>query len=164
MPNLANVRFLIVDDSSAMRKIVRAILSSFGAKTMAEAGSGRDALIKVKTEQPDVIVTDYNMPDVDGVEFVRRLRALEGDSRAMTPVVMLTAHAHRSYVLAAREAGVTEFCAKPVTPSDLWKKIAATVDRPRPFVRVSGYFGPCRRRRIEVNGVVLERRKDAVAV
>lgn len=162
MANLSNVRFLIVDDSAAMRKIVRSILTSFGAKSMSEASGGRDALAKVQSEQPDIVITDYSMPDVSGVEFVRQLRAME-DSRSMTPVIMLTAHAHRSYVVAAREAGVTEFCAKPVAPSDLWRKIAATVDKPRPFVRIGGYFGPCRRRRIEVNGVVLERRKPAPA-
>lgn len=159
MAKLTNVRFLVVDDSVAMRKLVRSILMTFGAQSISEAASGRNALAKVQAEQPDIVITDYNMPDISGVEFVRQLRAMEGDSRAMTPVIMLTAHAHRSHVIAAREAGVTEFCAKPVTPSDLWRKIAATIDKPRPFVKVGAYFGPCRRRRIEVNGVVLDRRK-----
>lgn len=164
MANLASVRFLIVDDSESMRRIVRSILLSFGAKTMIEAPDAHTALAKIVSDQPDIVITDYNMPEMSGVEFVRALRSEDGTSRAMTPVIMLTAHAHRSYVIAARDSGVNEFCAKPVRPTDLWQKIAAVIDRPRPFIKAPNYFGPCRRRRIEVNGVVLERRKSAPPV
>jgi DNA-binding response OmpR family regulator len=59
---------------------------------------------------------------------------------------MLTAHSEKARVQMARDAGVTEFCVKPVTPADMMKKVAAVIDRPRPFVRSDAYFGPDRRR------------------
>jgi DNA-binding response OmpR family regulator len=158
MAKLSAVRFLIVDDNAAMRRIVRMILADFGVRRVEEAGGGMNALTRMQADPADIVITDCNMPDLNGVEFVRRLRAQEVTSAAMTPVIMLTAHAQRSFVIAARDAGVTEFCAKPVTAANLWKRIVSVIDKPRPFVKAGVYFGPCRRRRIEINGVVLERR------
>ena len=69
------------------------------------------------------------------------------------PIILLTAHTERSRIMAARDAGVTEICAKPVTARQMWEKIVAVVNNPRPFVKTANYLGPDRRRkREEYNG------------
>lgn len=162
MANITNVRFLVVDDSPAMRRIVKALLATFGARFIQDASNGVDALNLMKSSPADIIITDCKMPDLNGVDFVRRLRAQEAGTTAMTPVIMLTAYSSQAFVVAARDAGVTEFCTKPVTAMNLWKRIVAVVDKPRPFVRGGRYAGPCRRRRVELYGGDGERRTERV--
>lgn len=163
MADIAKTRFLVVDDNAAMRKIVRALLDTFGAETVEEAANGLDALARMKTHPADIVITDCEMPDLNGVDFVKRLRSQVVGPAATAPVIMLTAHAKRPFVVAARDAGVTEFCAKPVTALALWKRIVAVMDKPRPFVKDGGYLGPCRRRNIGLLGPSKDRRRALTA-
>jgi DNA-binding NarL/FixJ family response regulator len=89
------------------------------------------------------------MGDEDGIAFLRKLRHETESPSPYVPVIMLTAHSERARVEAARDAGVTEFCAKPVTAAEMIRKVAAVIDHPRHFVRSDSYFGPDRRRRAD---------------
>jgi two-component system, chemotaxis family, chemotaxis protein CheY len=96
----------------------------------------------------------------EGVDFARWLRNDPASPAPYTPIILLTGHADRQRIMAARDAGVNEFCVKPVTPADLMKRIVWVVDRARPFVRSQTYFGPDRRRQDDPNYRGPERRAD----
>jgi CheY-like chemotaxis protein len=158
--SLEKVRFLVVDDNVYMVKLVKTILRGFGAEHVFEAKSGAEAFASLKNDSIDIVILDYLMDGEDGVAFVQRVRTSPESSTPYVPVIMLTAHSDRRRVEAARDAGVTEFCSKPVTSSDMLKKVAAVIDHPRPFIRSDSYFGPDRRRRDDPSYDGRERRKD----
>ena len=158
--SLDEVRFLIVDDNVHMLNIVKTILRGFGAMRVVEVRNTQDAFKRLRHEPVDIIILDYLMENEDGVDFLRSLRAELTGPAAFTPVIMLTAHSDLSKVAAARDAGVTEFCVKPITAAELIRKVAAVVDRPRPFVRTTTYNGPDRRRRDDPAFDGEERRSD----
>jgi two-component system chemotaxis response regulator CheY len=141
-----DIDILIVDDHEAMRSIVGALLRGFGFYRIREAESGQAALQMLAAVTADLIIIDVKMQGIDGVEFTRRLRR-QPDRRAEIPVLMMTGHATRAGVVAARDAGVNEFMAKPVTGRMLADRLRRVVEDERPFVRAPGYVGPCRRHR-----------------
>ena len=159
-PSLAKVRFLVVDDNVHMIHLVKTILKGFGVAHVFEAKTPAEAFHALRHDAIDIIVLDYVMGEEDGVGLVRRIRRDEGSPNPYIPIIMLTAHSERRRVELARDAGATEFCAKPVTPAELLKKIAAVIDHPRPFVRNDAYFGPDRRRHHDPNYTGPERRKE----
>jgi DNA-binding response OmpR family regulator len=108
----------------------------------------------------DIVILDYMLGSEEGVTFARWLRNAADSPAPYTPIILLTGHADRAKLIAARDAGVNEFCVKPVTPADLMKRIAWVIDKPRPFVRSADYFGPDRRRRDDPNYNGPERRAD----
>lgn len=147
--SLSPARLLLVDDDRAMVAILKAVLRGLGLEDVVVARDGEAAYALFRRERIDVALVDFRMPGADGLEFVRRVRRDADSPDPSLPIVMLTAHADRALVLAARDAGVTEFCVKPVTAVELHRKLAAALDRPRDFVRTPGYAGPDRRRREE---------------
>lgn len=144
--NLDRIRVLVVDDNHHMINIVKTLLRGFGIKDFEEAKDAVEAFEIAKSEPIDFIIVDYQMDILDGSDFTRLVRNSEDSGNPYIPIIMLTAYSERSRVEAARDAGVTEFLAKPVNAVDLYKKIASIVNIPRPFIRTSNYFGPDRRR------------------
>ena len=153
------VRFLIVDDNVHMLNIVKTILRGFGAVHIFEAKEPQEALHRLRNDAVDIVVLDYVMGEEDGVAFLRKLRHETDSPTPYVPVIMLTAHSERGRVEAARDAGVTEFCTKPVTAAQMIRKVGAVIDHPRHFVRSDTYFGPDRRRREDPGYKGPERRK-----
>ncbi len=145
--SLERLRVLIVDDNHHMINIVKTILRGFGIKDYYDARDAVEAFDIVRSESIDFVIVDYQMEILDGTDFVRLVRTADDSPNPYVPIIMLTAYSERSKVEAARDAGVTEFCCKPVTATELYRKVAAVINTPRPFVRTSAYFGPDRRRR-----------------
>ncbi|PHS27676.1 MAG: two-component system response regulator [Robiginitomaculum sp.] len=143
---LEKVSVLIIDDNTHMIHIVKTILRGFGIKSFFEATDAAEAFDVVRSDGPDVIIVDYQMDLLDGADFARLVRTGDDISNPYVPIIMLSAHSERKRVIAAREAGITEFCCKPVTAEDLYKKFCAIINSPRQFVKTSSYFGPDRRR------------------
>lgn len=158
--SLEKVRFLVVDDNAHMLNIVKTILRGFGAVHVFEAKDPPEAHYRLKNDAIDIVILDYVMGEDDGVAFLRKLRSDKDSPNPYVPVIMLTAHSEKGRVEAARDAGATEFCAKPVTAAEMLRKVAAVIDRPRPFVRSDSYFGPDRRRHNDPNYRGEERRGD----
>jgi CheY-like chemotaxis protein len=152
-----------VDDNVHMLNIVKTILRGFGAVHIFEAKEPQEALHRLRNDAVDIVVLDYVMGDEDGVAFLRKLRHETDSPTPYVPVIMLTAHSERGRVEAARDAGVTEFCTKPVTAAEMIRKVGAVIDHPRHFVRSTSYFGPDRRRRAEPGFPGPERRKHKLA-
>jgi two-component system, chemotaxis family, chemotaxis protein CheY len=154
------LKALIVEDNAHMRSLLRALLSSIGIKEIAEAGNGQVGLVLLRERKSDMVLTDLAMSPMDGLEFTRRLRNDEHSPNPFVPIIMITGHTERYRVEAARDAGVTEFLAKPITAQNLFARIAEIVERPRAFVRCDSYFGPDRRRHQTDDYAGPWRRKD----
>jgi two-component system chemotaxis response regulator CheY len=137
---------LLVEDNEHMRALLRTLLKAMGIRRIVECTEGSEALRQISVVKPDFILTDYSMTPMDGLYFTRAIRRLEDESECVVPVIMVTGHTERRRIQAARDAGVTEILAKPVTAAALYHRIEEIVLRPRPFVRSPEYCGPCRRR------------------
>ncbi len=140
------LRVLIIDDNTHMINIVKTILRGFGIKHYYEATDAADAFDQVKSESIDLIILDYQMDLLDGLDFIKLVRTADDSPSPFIPIIMLTAYSERSRVVAARDAGVTEFCNKPINAHELFRKLVSVIDHPRDFVRTASYFGPDRRR------------------
>jgi two-component system, chemotaxis family, chemotaxis protein CheY len=147
--NFAKTSVLIVDDTASMRVLLRSVLNAAGFIHTREASDGAAALEELKHSPTDLMITDLFMPILDGVELVRAIRTAPDSINPLLPVIMLTGHSERSKVIAARDAGVSDFLVKPVTTAGLIRKIETVLLTPRPFVRSATYFGPDRRRRAD---------------
>ena len=144
---LSKIKFLVIDDNAFSRTLIRRILVQFGASDIQESRDGAAAMHDAITFKPDIIIVDWMMKPVDGMEFVRWLREGKDSPAPFTPVIMVSAFSHVSNVLQARDAGINEFLAKPISAKSLLMRIQAVIDKPRQFVRAEAYFGPDRRRR-----------------
>lgn len=145
--DLSKLSVMIVDDSRSMRTLLANILSSLGVREVTEMGDPAGALQEMRHAMPDILLVDWRMDLIDGIEFTRLVRTGADSPNPYIPIIMVTGHTERNNVVAAREAGVTEFVAKPVSVKALAARLSAVVDKPRPFVKSKGYFGPDRRRR-----------------
>ena len=157
------LRFLVIDDNAHMRRIVRTLLHGFGAREVYEAEDGASGLEAFTNFSPDIIIADWAMPIFDGLELTQMIRQPGANANPYVPIVMLTGHSEKKRVIAARDAGVTEFLAKPISAKALYQRILNIVANPRPFIRTKSYFGPDRRRNVNANYVGPERRKGGKA-
>lgn len=112
------MKVLLADDSGTMRKIQVRCLNQLGIEDVAEAADGAEALASFESSQFDVVITDWNMPNMDGLELLKEIRTRNAD----VPVIMVTTEAERSRVLTAIQAGVTDYLVKPFSPDDLREK------------------------------------------
>lgn len=117
------MKVLLIDDSRTMRAIQRKILGSLGYEDIAEANDGIEGLSQVVAEKPDLILLDWNMPNMDGLTFILKLR----ETRKDIPVIMVTTEAERTRVIEAIRAGVNNYVVKPFTPPMLTEKIEQTL-------------------------------------
>ena len=117
------MRVLIVDDSKTIRRIQRGILEQIGFSQIEEACDGRDALAKVAEFQPELVLLDWNMPNLDGMGFLTEFRQRD----ATTPVIMVTTEAEKSRVVEAIRRGVNNYVVKPFTPDILKSRISETL-------------------------------------
>jgi CheY-like chemotaxis protein len=155
-----NLRALIVEDNAHMRSLLRALLNSIGVKDIAEASHGQTAIELLRERKSDLVLSDLAMKPMDGLEFTRYVRNHEQSPNPFVPIIMISGHTEKYRVEAARDAGVTEFLAKPITAHTLFSRIAEIVERPRAFVRCDSYFGPDRRRRAVEDYTGPHRRKE----
>ena len=113
--------FLIVDDFSTMRRILRNLLKESGFHNVEEAEDGEDALAKMNKHNFDFIITDWNMPNMDGLLLLETIRQQE--KWAKLPVLMVTAEAKKENIIAASKAGASGYMVKPFTAAILEQKI-----------------------------------------
>ena len=157
------LRFLVVDDNAHMRRIVRTLLHGFGAREVYEAEDGAAGLDAFTHYMPDIVITDWAMPIFDGLELAQMIRQPGANANPYAPIIMLTGHTEKARVTAARDAGITEFLAKPISAKALYQRIVNVVANPRPFIKTKSYFGPDRRRSTGAGYIGPERRKDGKA-
>jgi len=157
------LRFLVVDDNMHMRRIVRQLLHGFGSREIYEAEDGATGLEGFNSHNPDIVITDWAMPILDGLELTQMIRKPDANANPYVPIIMLSGHSEKSRVMRARDAGVTEFLTKPIEAKALYERILNLVANPRPFIRTKTYFGPDRRRNVMATYKGPERRKGGKA-
>ncbi len=157
------LRFLVIEDNAHMRRILRTLLHGFGTREVYEAEDGATGLEAFTHHVPDIVITDWVMPVFDGLELTQMIRQPGANGNPYVPIVMLTGHSEKKRVMDARDAGVTEFLAKPISAKGLYQRILNVVVKPRPFIRTQTYFGPDRRRTINPGYAGPERRKGGAA-
>ncbi len=118
---IENTKFLVVDDFSTMRRIVRNLLKELGFANVQEAEDGVEALNKLRGDQFDFVVSDWNMPNMTGIELLRAIRA--DASLKHLPVLMVTAEAKKENIIEAAQAGASGYVVKPFTAATLDEKL-----------------------------------------
>ena len=121
----SSLRVLVVDDNANFRRITRTILQAVRVADIEEVTSAAEALERLSDYNPDVVLSDWRMEGMDGLEFVRTLR----DKGVTTPVVMMTGYGEEDFETRAKDAGVTEFLEKPVTPKSIISSVARALAR-----------------------------------
>jgi len=118
---VADLKILAVDDSPTMRRIIINTLKRAGFADVIEASDGKDALAKMKVEKPNFVITDWNMPEMDGLTFISTLRS-QAEYKDL-PVLMVTTRSVKEDIVDAMKAGVNNYIVKPFTPETLKAKI-----------------------------------------
>jgi len=143
---LQGLNILIVDGNLYMRRLTRMMLMNMGAKSVAEASDGLAGLEQIRICDPDVVLLDWDMPVLDGMEVMQIVRSPGVFPRPNIPVIMLTHRAKRSAVLQAVRAGVHEFLIKPTSPKALRDRLTSIALKPRPMVQLGECYVPAPRR------------------
>lgn len=125
MPKASDVRVLIVDDQQSMRGICKYILGQLGFKDITEAKSGRDALGKLEKADVDLIISDWNMDDIDGLALLRVIR--KHPKTAAMPFIMATGRSDKEQVKEAISFGVNNYIIKPFDAGTMKKRIEAVI-------------------------------------
>ena len=127
MPDPSKIKFLVVDDFSTMRRIVRNLLKELGYTNVDEAEDGAIALSKLRGGDVNFIVSDWNMPNMDGLQLLQAVRADPGLKHL--PVLMITAEAKKENIIAAAQAGASGYIVKPFTAATLNEKLAKIFEK-----------------------------------
>lgn len=136
------LKVLVVDDEHTMRRVTRSLLQAIGVKNIRDACDGHEGLQAVCSWGPDVVVVDWKMPKLSGLEFVRHVRAPNEFPYPDVPIIMLTAFGERSRVLEAVDLGVNEFLLKPVSSKALQARLVSILTKPRRMVKKNGCYIP----------------------
>ncbi|GJL85638.1 MAG: response regulator [Micavibrio sp.] len=138
---------LVVEDTVPMRKLICSVLETLGVRTIHTAEEGRQGYDKFCKENPDIVITDWHMLPVSGLDLVKKIRTDKESPNKTVPIVMMTGYSAMPRVSKARDEGATEFLVKPFSANDLAKRIAHVISKPRDFIQADDFFGPDRRRR-----------------
>lgn len=144
---LPKLKALVADSNAYVAGLASSMLRSVGVVKVVEVHDGPAALLALARNDFDVVVLDDLLGPTGGIEFVRALRASAKSPNRSIPIVMVFAQADQATIIAARDAGVTEFIRKPVSAQLLESRIANAMLKPRAFVEAPSYAGPDRRRR-----------------
>lgn len=142
---------LIVEDTAPMRKLLISVLENLGIRNIISAPDGEKAFELFQKNNSDIILTDWLMEPMDGMQLTREIRKNPLSPNRMVPIVLITGYSAWQRVEEARDSGVTEFLVKPFTANDLARRIAHVINAPRDFIETQDFFGPDRRRRVNPN-------------
>lgn len=131
-----------------MMKLVTSVLDTLGVGTIYTASDGQRAFEIFCRDNPDIVLCDWHMIPISGIELVNRIRNSPESPNKMVPIIMMTGYSALPRVSEARDTGTTEFLVKPFSANDLARRIAYVINKPRDFVETDDFFGPDRRRRV----------------
>ena len=121
------MRFLVVDDSTTMRRIIISTLNKVGYQDCAEACNGREGVEQLAAANVDMVITDWNMPEMSGIDFIRAIRA--NAATKDLPVLMVTTNAAKDDIVEAMRAGISGYVVKPFTAATIKEKIESMLPR-----------------------------------
>ena len=144
---MKELKVLVIDDCAPMLGMMVSILDRFGFTSIVTARDGEEAFAVFQAEKPDLVITDWHMPNVDGLEFCHWIRRNKHSVNRRVPIILMTGFSERERIGKARDSGVTEVLVKPFTAKDLARRIMYVIDVPRDFIEAMEFLGPDRRRR-----------------
>jgi CheY-like chemotaxis protein len=142
---------LIIEDNKIMIKLIASVLETLGVGTILTAENGDAGFQMFCNKNPDIVITDWQMEPVTGIEVINKIRTSPKSPNKTAPVIIMTGFSALPRIFKARDMGATEFLVKPFSANGLARRIAYVITRPRDFIRTPNYFGPDRRRRIIEN-------------
>ncbi|HLN25297.1 MAG TPA: response regulator [Patescibacteria group bacterium] len=154
------LKVLVIEDNQHFRLLIRTVLQTLGIDDVLEAKDGGDALRQLQHYRADFVIVDWKMEPMDGIGFAHKLRRGADSPNPFLPIIMVTGYSEAALVAEARDAGVNEFLAKPISAKSLVGRITSVISAPRQFIHCEDYFGPDRRRR-RLPFVGLDRRQTA---
>lgn len=157
--DLKKLHILVVEDIFPMQIIMRDILRILGVGEVTLCANGKDGYRQYCGKNPDIIVTDWQMPEMDGIEMIKKIRTASDSANRTIPIIMMTGYSSIGHVRQIMDSGATEFIAKPFTSKDLAKRISYMIKNPRDFIITPDFTGPSRRRRNASNYTGISRRK-----
>ena len=146
MSTLKHLQVLLVDDNPHMRAITASVLRSVGVGKIVEASDGATAMDSLREHAIDIAFVDLEMQPLGGLDFTRKVRTAADSANPYLPIIMMTGHTQERRVIEARDIGVTEFLAKPITARAVVDRLNAVIVQARPFIKTEQFFGPDRRR------------------
>lgn len=147
--DFSKISLLVVEDSLPMNKLLCSILERFDVKSVYSCVDGEEAYNAFCKKRPDIVIIDWMMEPIDGIEFTKRIRRDDSSPNKLCPIIMLTGYNSAKRVMIARDAGVTEYLVKPFTAQDIANRLAYVINMPRDFIECKTFFGPDRRRRVD---------------
>lgn len=141
------INMLVVEDTQPMQRLLVSVLDALGIKNVETAHNGEEGYRAFLQRNHDIVLSDWAMEPIDGIELTRRVRQSKISPNRLVPVILITGYSAWSRVEEARDAGVTEFLVKPFTANDIARRITHVINRPRDFIETQDFFGPDRRRR-----------------
>ncbi len=153
-----NTSVLLIDNHPAMIDLIRKVLQTFGVKRILTQMDGSKGLETFIRERPDLVILDYDLLSIDGMEFTAIVR--NGTINPYVPIIFMTSLSSEDCIVAARDSGITEFLKKPFTAESLYQRIVSVIEHPRSFIHSAGFIGPDRRRREDNGGYTGEDRRE----
>ncbi|MEH6526203.1 MAG: response regulator [Sneathiella sp.] len=144
--NFKKLDILFVDDNKNMHLIVKHLLQAMDINNFRGCLNANNALKMIKNQLPDILITDLKMGSLNGFELIERIRKGEGGCDPYLPILVLSGQTEIDTVIKARNAGATEFLAKPASVGSLYDRLVWMVENPRPFIKAEEFLGPDRRR------------------
>ena len=140
---------LVVEDTQPMQRLLVSVLDALGVKNVQACTNGQEGFRAFCQNSHDIILSDWQMDPMDGIELSRTIRTHHLSPNRLVPIILITGYSAWPRVEEARDAGVTEFLVKPFTAHDLARRIAHVINKPRDFIETQDFFGPDRRRRAD---------------
>ena len=155
---LGKMTVVVAEDNEHVMGLIRLTLHAFGVRDMINGEDGTEAFRLLKSKNVDLVLTDFEMHPLGGLELLDLIRQSSDSPNPQLPVIVITGHTAMEQITLARDHGATEILAKPFTPAGLRQRLIMAIDNPRPFVSLATYFGPDRRRRLDLDYAGVERR------
>lgn len=149
---LASVHVLIADPDTRIAEVVRRVLQGFGFNNISLVKDGQAAMDRMKNENIDLLICEWDMKPVGGLELIQYIRKDPTSPTFDLPIIMLTGQTERYHVEEARDNGVTEYLAKPFTAKTLSHRLIQVIEHPRMFIQAPSFVGPDRRRKSKAKG------------
>jgi len=143
--DLSELNILVLEKNVLLRRLLTDVFSEFGVPTVFSTHDPLEAYNYFCNSAPDIIFCDCT-PDLDGMSFVRQFRQADDTPNPYSPIVVVTANTELRHVCYARDNGMTEFLAKPISAKTIYARLCSVIENPRAFIRVGEFFGPDRRR------------------
>lgn len=143
-----------------MRRLLTSVLKALDVGIILTANDGDDGFEQVVRNDPDIVISDWHMEPMNGIELAQKIRTSAQSPNRAVPIILITGYSATPRVAEARDIGVTEFLVKPFSASDLAKRIAHVIQKPRNFIIAPEYSGPDRRRKAEGNQAGPNRRTE----